>query len=450
MDAVAPPVPWLGPRVRERLREDRDQDRRKPVRRRPADFAWLLAVVAVLLALAIIVTLVAGSHLLTPKVEPVKPNPGATAPCPTWGFIPGGGNAPASIHMMSTTVGWAPGDLRTTDGAQHWHDVSPKELRVGQPFLPGQQTVYPPSYTDFFLDANRAWLLRSYESPTACIDHYGIFSTKDGGQIWRGSMVATLFATGLDPTPALDFLDAQYGWLVLSVSSSGRVASPPPTLSLVYRTTDGGQSWRLISSAGPRCPSVEFISSSRGFSACGSQFSGSGQLWSTTDGGATWSTERSPAGSTQDQVAQPVFFDSSHGATVDYQNGGYAIDITSDGGATWSQTASASSGSTFVPGGFQPYAANVGFEDAHDFWLFATQPGWAKGGVEMDWLFHSSDGGATWQLVQRDTPASAPSIISFLDPQHGFVLQSDPTGTTEVLVTSDGGHTWAALKVQIS
>ena len=448
LDAVTPPAPWLGPRLREEIQRRRRESFVERARRRPEELAWLLPAIAVLLAIALIITITL-SHVNLLQTVPVKPNPGAAVACPTWGFIPGGGSAPVSIHMVTKTVGWAPGDLRTTDGAQNWHDVSPKELRAGRPFLPGQQTVYPPSYTDFFLDANHAWLLRSYESPAACIDHYGIFRTSDGGQTWRGSTLATHIAPGLVPTPALDFLDAQRGWLVLSAASAGRGASPSPSRSLVFRTTNSGQSWQLISSVGPQCPAAEFISPSRGFSACGSRFGGGGQLWSTTDGGATWSTAHSPASSSQDQVAEPVFFDSSRGATVVYENGGYAIDVTSDGGATWRQTASASSGSTFVPGGFQPDPANVGFEDAQDFWLFATQPGWAKGGVETDWLYHSRDGGTTWQLVQRDTPVTSPSSISFPDPQHGFVLQSDQTGATEILVTSDGGHTWAALKVQI-
>lgn len=448
LDAVTPAAPWLAPRLRDEMQRRRRENFVERARRRPEEFAWLLPAIAVLLAIALIIT-ISLAHLTLPRIVPVRPNPGGAAPCPTWGFIPGGGNAPASIRMMSSTIGWAPGDLRTADGAQHWHDVSPKDLRAGQPFLPGQQTVYPPSYTDFFLDSDHAWLLRSYESQTACIDHYGIFRTRDGGRSWSGATIATSIAAGLNPTPALDFLDAQQGWLVLSVPSAGRAASPPPAPSLVYRTKDGGLSWGLVSSAGPRCPAAVFISASRGFSACGSQFGGDGQLWSTTDGGGTWSTAHSPASSPQDQVAQPVFFDSSHGATAVYQNGGYAIFITSDGGATWRQTAVATSGSTFVSGGFEPYAANPGFEDAGDFWLFATQPGWAKGGVETDWLYHSGDGGATWQLVQRDTPASSPSNISFPDPQHGFVLQSDPTGATEILVTSDGGHTWATLKAQI-
>jgi len=455
LDAVTPPAPWLGPRLHEEMQRRRRESFVERARRRPGEFAWLLPAIAVLLAIAVIVTITL-SHVKLPQIVPVRPNLGGAVTCPTWGFIPvTNGVAPASMRMMSTTVGWAPGDLRTTDGGQDWHDVSPRDLRAGEPFLPGQQTVYPPSYTDYFLDADHAWLLRSYDSPAACLDHYGVFRTSDGGRTWRRSTIATHITAGLDPTPALDFLDAQRGWLVLTVGSAvRRGTSPAPSLSLVYRTTDGGQSWRLISSAGPSCASIAFISATKGFSACGGQFNGgSSGLLSTKDGGVTWSRE-SVLGSSQESVAQPVFFDSVHGATVVYQSDGYSIDVTSDGGATWRQTASAASGSTFVPSGFQPYNVNPSFEDAQDFWLFATPPGCdsvcAKGGVVTDWLYHSADGGATWQLVQRNTPISYPTSISFTDPLHCFALQTDQNFAPEILVTSDGGHTWRVLKVQIS
>jgi photosystem II stability/assembly factor-like uncharacterized protein len=446
LDAVTPPAPWLGQRMREELRTRSRESWIEGVRRRPTDLAWVLPVIAVLLALAIIVTLMVGSHLL-PKSVPANPHSGAAPACPTWGFIPGGGAAPISIDMASVTTGWAPGDLRTTDGGAHWTDVSPKALRAGEPNLPGQQTVYPPTYTDFFLDADHAWLARTYESSKACIDHITVFRTVDGGQTWHTSApIAPRLSPGSYPQLVLTFVDAQHGWLMVTATKA----------SLMYRTQDGGQTWRDVSSAGPQCAAMIFSTTSIGWSSCGSAFGGGpvATLSVTHDGGVTWQDEALPTSQgCQCSVGLPIFFDAMHGAARGYGNNGDGIYTTSDGGVTWRVTAFAVAGTAFAPGGFEPYPAIVGFEDPANFWIFTTPPGWDKGGVPTDWLYHSADGGATWQLVQRDTLVAFPSSpvgISFPDSMHGYVVQTDQNGAPQVAATSDGGHTWRLFQVQVS
>lgn len=449
LDAVTPPAPWLEQRLREEIQRRRRETLVERARRRPGEFAWLLPAVAVILAIAIIITALLAHRLTLPLPVPAIPRGGAAAGCPIWGYVPGGPQEPSSLKMFSLTVGWAPGDLRTTDGGADWVDVSPKDLRSGAPYLPGQQTVYPPNYADFFLDANHAWLIRSFDSDTACVDHFSVYRTSDGGRTWRSSVFAAANAS----SPVLDFLDPQHGWLLLSVPIPGVKSTPsfgglraPTTHRVVYRTVDGGQTWRLVSSAGPSCSSIVFVSATRGFAGGGGQFDSCQSLMTTSDGGATWSSANLVG-----QAGPVAFFDPNHGAAMVYSSdGGYSIYVTSDGGHTWQQTASAQSGSTFVEGGFEPYNATVWFEDQHDFWVFATQPGWAKGGVVNAWLYHSADGGVTWQLVQPNTPVGSVLSVSFVDPSHGFVLQTDVNGVLQLLVTSDGGHTWTPVQVHIS
>src|ERR1700737_986828 len=60
---------------------------------------------------------------------------------------------PASIHMINASTGWAAGSgsdriLRTTDGGDHWNNVTPSQARLG-------------NWSTFFLDANNAWLASS-------------------------------------------------------------------------------------------------------------------------------------------------------------------------------------------------------------------------------------------------------------------------------------------------
>ena len=444
MDAVTPPAPWMRTRIREELYRRRRESLLDRARRRPGEFAWLLPAIAVLLAIAIIVVLVIGRRLPLPPLIPSRPHSGAAVGCPTWGYIPGGPNEPSSLKMFSVDVGWAPGALRTTDGGSDWKDVTPKDLRSGAPYLPGQQTVYPPNYSDFFLDANHAWLVRSYQSDSACVDHLAVYRTGDGGASWHRADIDAKNASN----PVLSFLDPQHGWLLVTVPNPVTKATPSPgrsatqtTHTAVYRTSDGGQTWHEISSAGPSCNGVVFISTTRGF-ATGSdwRFNNCPILQATSDGGATWTTTM-----TSGSIGSVTFFDPSHAVVIVNTGDGSQINTSSDGGRTWSQTTSAS-------GPFGAYLPEVWFGGPHDFWAFTNPPGWGKGspGTPTDWLYHSADSGATWQLVQRDTPVGYVVSASFVDPSHAFVLQTDANGAIQLLTTSDGGHTWTPRQVHVT
>jgi photosystem II stability/assembly factor-like uncharacterized protein len=435
LDPLAPAAPWLAPRVREALRRERGASWIHRIRRRSADLRWLLPLVAVLLAGAIIASLVYGAHALRFSI-PVFPlqhqAPAAASNCPTWGYIPGGGNAPTSIKMTSLTVGWAPGDLRTTDGGAHWHDVSPPVLRSDAPYLPGQQTAYPPGYADFFLDSDHAWLVRSYAKSTWCVDHLTVFSTSDGGHTWRRSSDIPASFTR-DQNLVLYFLDTLRGWLFVPGDVGG---------GRLYATENGGQDWKVASNAAPMCAAM-FSSPTTGWSTCDSANSGSSTagLQVTRDAGATWNWKElpNPPHGCGCSTTLPVFFDPMHGAVQDYGNSGQDVFVTSDGGLTWTALPS-------VPAQ-GPGWVSIDFEDAGDFWLVG---GGGKGGPPLNSLFHSSDGGHSWQLVQKDIPVGfglgpGGAQVQFLDPMHGFVLQSP-----QLFVTADGGHTWTVMQVQIS
>lgn len=139
----------------------------------------------------------------------------------------------------------------------------------------------------------------------------------------------------------------------------------------------------------------------------------------------------------------PLFFDASRGILqVSGDQWGPALYATSDGGQTWRPLPS-------LPSSGYPLALD--FVDANNFWAIVTPPGWTKGNSPTrDWLYRSSDGGGTWKLVQADLPIGFPvSSLLFIDANHGFAAQEQgastgpPVGSsTEVLATSDGGHTW--------
>ena len=98
------------------------------------------------------------------------------------------------------------------------------------------------------------------------------------------------------------------------------------------------------------------------------------------------------------------------------------------------------------------------FADPNNLWALVTPPGWTKVSGGKDSLYRSSDGGQTWNLVQQGVPMGRAYLLFFADAKNGMVEQ--PRNSTwsfdtpgfqdandiELEVTSDGGHTWRAIK----
>jgi photosystem II stability/assembly factor-like uncharacterized protein len=375
---------------------------------------------------------------------------GAVVTRPAWVPIYG----PASAKMMTATTGWATGDLRTTDGGARWRDVSPASLRADLPSNGGKAALYPPAYSEFFLDSNNAWIARSYSTSTACVDHISTFSTSDGGLTWQESAPVASPFPGLKQGSylqlGLDFIDSQHGWLfvgaTITVPQVGSVPLHSESQSMTYTTTNGGRDWQVVSNADGPCLPVTFESTNTGWS-CGSDGSSGNQdnqISVTRDGGVTWQVQRlpKPPGGCGCATHLPVFFNQTEGVVQVDGNSWKSLLRTSDGGKTWRLLPP-------LPGNRWPVA--ISFSDANNFWLLATPPSWFKGaGTPTDWLYHSTTGGKSWTLVQRNTPAGwglggANVTLQFVDDKHGFVVQSNQetgSGPLQVLATADGGHTW--------
>ena len=143
-----------------------------------------------------------------------------------------------------------------------------------------------------------------------------------------------------------------------------------------------------------------------------------GVVMRSSDAGLTW--EPSFTG-VDGAAAASSFVDGLHGAVLSTQTTGYGgadvIAFTADGGSTWTTRVFRSK----TYGGL----SDVDFVDpAH---------GWLAGGAG---LFGTDDGGASW--TRRSKPAWFEGV-DFVDAQHGWAT----TGAPRVLVTADGGKTWA-------
>lgn len=441
-DAVLPPAPWLSTSVREGFRARRHVERTRPA----VPTAWLVPAVAVLLAIAMVAVVLYAARSYSQRTVPVKhPRTGqATSGCPSWTSSSNGGLGQGTGKMTSALTGWSTGVLRTTDGGAHWRDVAPPAMRYDAPSDAGARP-YPPSYTEFFLDSNHAWVARTYSSATSCFDHVSVFVTSDGGWTWDESAPISA-AVQLDTYMQLQlaFIDPQHGWML--VLGGGRIAPD----WFVYSTADGGRHWKLVSQL-PIMSStcgMTFISQTTGFlGGCRNSSGRTATLTVTRDGGKTWNNMQLPEQSGNSfSVLSTAFFESRGFAWVGGQtfegntstSGSYLV-ATSDTGKSWQM----------LPGLPAGYPVTFHFLDPNNFWILTTE---AK--VAAQALYKSSDGGNTWTLLTRDLPVLmySPQVI-FIDQRTGFILQSTfqlPQGGLELLVTTDGGRTWKDVHPQIS
>lgn len=411
---------------------------------------WLLPAVAALVAIAIIVAVVAGAHLLlTNRTVPVRlPQHGLAGPagCPSWNTNGAGGQGSASDRMTGRSTGWAGGALRTTDGGTHWHQTAPAEMLADAP--PGTSpSAYPPGYVDFFLDSNHAWLAYGYPSATSCFDHVTVFSTADGGQMWKRSQpVNAAVQADTNLTLQIFFIDPEHGWLM--VLGSGRIAPD----WFVYTTADGGRDWQLLTQMPITYSwcSVEFISLLVGFlGGCQDTSGPQPALTMTRDGGRTWQQVSLPAseGGTY-TVLNPTFFDQSHGVihiggTVFHDNTSTQsdfLDATDDGGQTWH---------ALPPVSVPVYPQAFAFLDPNHFFVIGSD---SKTGDEF--IYRSVDAGKTWIQSGTFPPMmQMPPVITFVDGQHGFIDEPSQllgAGPVALFASSDGGRTWKDMNAHLS
>src|SRR5439155_934772 len=72
--------------------------------------------------------------------------------------------------------------------------------------------------------------------------HMVVWRTVDGGKTWASSSLED--AQAIDGPGRANFADAQHGWVLL-----GTGAGAGSFGVRLYRTTDGGQTWALVSAA---------------------------------------------------------------------------------------------------------------------------------------------------------------------------------------------------------
>lgn len=203
----------------------------------------------------------------------------------------------------------------------------------------------------------------------------------------------------------------------------------------VWRTEDGGQTWRQVYSVRNRTNLAQHIKGLSFVDARTGYLIVDQQVMRSDDGGNNWYE----VGQLDEAVsAQSCYFvDELHGWCVGVAwLDGYltnpkipqyegAVFATKDGGRTWKrQQATLPSG--YFPDGSRWILRDVYFSDRNTGWV-----------VGEGMIFWTTDGGKTWRLA--DAKKLDYKHIRFLDDEYGWATQREGE---EFAITNDGGRRW--------
>jgi photosystem II stability/assembly factor-like uncharacterized protein len=258
--------------------------------------------------------------------------------------------------------------------------------------------------------------------------------------VWRLFFVISLSAAAQSWTPVESGTTAN----LRGVSVSGNTVWVSGDKGTVLRRSIVGGAWLSVSPKGVADLDFRDIRAT----AEGTAYlmsSGQGpqsRIYKTTDGGRTWlllTTNLEPKGF-WDCMS---FWDATHGIILgDPVDGRFTIMTTSDG-ATWQKVKGPSANKG--EGAFAASGTCVFTRGTREAW-FGT------GGVGGGRVFHSEDGGQTWSVaktpIRHDSASAGIFSLSFYDALHGVAVGGDYMKPDEsvgnVAITEDGGRTWIA------
>jgi photosystem II stability/assembly factor-like uncharacterized protein len=221
----------------------------------------------------------------------------------TWHVTPTGSSDEfRGLAAVNRKVAWVSGEagsvLRTTDGGRHWKDVS------------------PPAAKGLALRDIEAWSARrAVVLSIGPGDQSRIFSTDDGGRVWKSRFRNRLSA---------GFFDC----MAFSRSGHGLALSDPVNGHFRLAVSDNfGRSWHLQSTAGmPSAEDGEFAFAASGtciVAISGSSFAfvtggvDSPRVFTTSDAGRTWTaTDTALRGGPSAGIYSADFRNRTHGVIV--------------------------------------------------------------------------------------------------------------------------------------
>lgn len=310
----------------------------------------------------------------------------------------------SQITLIDKNTGWALSTnsqiLRTANGGATWADVS-----ISQTPLPVQ---VPSTIGTCFLDGQTAFVATN--AGTDNQPQVVVYRTSDKGSTWNSVDIVTRLDWEKNDIGGvkISFADASNGYLMISgTPGAGQMAKS------LYRTTDGGKTFSFVGditgmtdTAGTMKgiagypTGMTFSTPQTGYVTCSYSAYTFVLMFKTTDGGTTWKLwslpvpaaykNLSPANDFYADAYPPVFFGDQKKTGIvmlDYvQNGNHVMYSyqTTDGGSTW----------TLGPASNNPDVRTYSFSDSSNGW-----------GLDMNGkMFTTADGGATWAPVKTSNP----------------------------------------------
>jgi photosystem II stability/assembly factor-like uncharacterized protein len=187
----------------------------------------------------------------------------------------------------------------------------------------------------------------------------------------------------------------------------------------VYKTTDGGVNWLKLTTPAPSGHGlrVDFIDANTGWVFSFTGITGASQMWKTTNGGSTWTTQSFSTSIVDDnKIRNSCMVNANYGWVLTNK---YPWKTT-DGGETW----------------IQQYYQNDYSSNGYQIQMFDTLKGYistSSGGR----IHRTTDGGASWDSLYSSSYGALWSGMVWKDFNVGMVA-----GHNNTWLTTDAGATW--------
>jgi photosystem II stability/assembly factor-like uncharacterized protein len=263
-----------------------------------------------------------------------------------------------------------------------------------------------------FRGTREGWLIAS----NCAAGGGSVYRTFDGGRSWRTYAFHAHSCAG-GANFSLDVLNDKRAWVLQN--------EPTGPMARLYRTTNGGRSWKVVRELA-EYGKVAFVSPTRGWLA-------GLRLLRTVDGGRTWHPQSLPAPRGYHGrlvlLTAPRFFGRQGVLAGQYQRGKPVIGFyrTSDGGRRWRLLATLPGS---APGVFPQFTLNA--VSASVAWLLTAG---ANPAVHV-----THDGGWHWSSHTLARKLYAPVGLNAR-----VAAASDFRGVP--YITRDGGRSWRRLKL---
>lgn len=350
----------------------------------------------------------------------------------------------SDIHMFNETSGWAFGYsvndsnysyyyLHTADGGKTWVDKTPKGVSS--------------FCANVSLDAQTAWLINCNDQPQS----WALLRTSDGGDSWAPVNENLPYSRGAS---LLEFVSKSDGWIETFDGGAGSA------FIKLSATRDGGRTWKPVVIEGPY---AEMGNSTRLCSICEDSFyydplrvilgfgdmgsmnpSGKVSLSMSMDLGKSWNDLALPLPSAafNDYLVtplSPIFFSQNDGvmpvSLVKETDTGFthslAFYTTSDGGKNWK-------------------AAPAALEKLDQCDIRVEAVSLTDIFVGCGNALHITHDGAQSWLTSSVNPEPGVQTyltqLDFVSANTGWAILTMDNNATILLMTTDGGRTWAVLK----